>query len=753
MRGVWPEPEKAFAGSWSLERYMKLFIQGILAAVLLAAAPFSRAVDFTHTQASRISSMVGQVLERLHYRQAPFDDAVSEKFLKMYMDTLDYNHLVFLKSDADEFEAVYGKKLDDMLVPQKGNPDAAAGFKIFDRYLERLSERTKLVNKLLEEKFDFTQDDSIVANRHKADFPKDEKEAAELWRGRVKYELLSARLGKETEEEAKKRIAKRYDRLEKTMREFDSEEILQTFLDSLTHVYDPHSDYMGPTEAQEFDIKHISLSLSGIGATLQWDDGYTKIVSMVPGGPAALSKKLHPNDRIVAVQQEKGEAVDVVEMRLNKVVQLIRGKRNTSVTLTIIPADSTAGTARQQVTIVRDEIKLKDMFAKARIYDHKTADGKVERLGFIDLPQFYDNCADHVESLIGRLKKENVDGIVLDLRHNGGGILEESVNLVGLFIEKGPVVQVRDSGEPKARVYQDNDSKVAWKGPLVVLTGKLSASASEITAAALQDYGRALIVGDQTTHGKGTVQQVLNLERLMRGDPVPTPGNIKVTVSKFYRVAGGTTQKAGVTPDIVLPSVYDYLDIGETSLENALEADKIPAAKYNALNEVKPYVTELEKNSKERIAKSKDFAYLMEDIALVKKGQEDKTISLNEAKRISERDAQKAREEARKKERAARPPSPDKAWVVDLETVEKNKPLAIWNPKKEAEAEAKLTAKPADADPDEEADPEADVVYDAQLTESLNILRDYAHLVTGTPVERAADSVALKQPKAETATP
>jgi carboxyl-terminal processing protease len=238
-----------------------------------------------------------------------------------------------------------------------------------------LGERNAFTAKILKEKFDFTTDETILANRHKADFPKDEKEAEQLWRGRIKFELLAARMGKETEADAIKRIGKRYDRLEKTMREFDSEEILQTYLDSLSHVYDPHSDYMGPTEAQEFDIKHISLTLSGIGATLQWDDGYTKIVSMVPGGPAAKSKLLKPNDRIVAVAQGDGEAVDVVEMRLNKVVQMIRGKRGTPVTLTVIPADSSDGTARKTFTIIRDEIKLKDQMAKARVYEHKTEAG------------------------------------------------------------------------------------------------------------------------------------------------------------------------------------------------------------------------------------------------------------------------------------------------------------------------------------------------------------------------------------------
>lgn len=729
---------------------MKLLFRGTLLALLVASASLTQAVEFTRSQAGRIAHAVGQVMEKLHYRQAPLDDSVSQKFLRNYLDTLDYNHLVFLQSDIDEFEQKYGDRLDDLIAPRPGRaPDATPAYNIFDRYLIRLGERTVMVTNLLNDKFDFTKDESILANRHKAEWPKDAAEAEQLWRGRVKFELLSARLGKETQDDAKKRIAKRYDRLEKTMREFDSEEILQTYLDSLSHVYDPHSDYMGPTEAQEFDIKHISLTLSGIGATLQWDDGYTKIVSMIPGGPAATSKQLKPNDRIVAVAQGNGESVDVVEMRLNKVVQLIRGKQGTVVHLTVIPADSTDGSARKEVILVRDEIKLKDQFAKGRVYEHKLPNGKTEKLGFIDLPQFYDNCSEHVETIIQRMKKENIEGLILDLRHNGGGILEESVNLVGLFIDRGPVVQVRDS-DKHTKVYKDTDSKVAWSGPLVVLTGRLSASASEITAAALQDYGRALIVGDQSTHGKGTVQQVLDLERVIRPDPVPSPGKVKVTVSKFYRVAGSTTQKQGVTPDIILPSVYDYLDIGEASLDNALEADNISPADYKTMGLVKPYVAELEKNSKERVAHSKDFAYLLEDIAEVKKNKEEKTVSLNEKKRIAERDAQKARVEARKKERAARKDPTDKAWVVDLETIEKNKPLAVYTAKK-SEEEQQLIAKPK-ADPDEEAEEEDDTIYDAQLTEGINILNDYVLASKGIAV-RPNDNVALKKSEQATATP
>lgn len=300
-------------------------------------------------------------------------------------------------------------------------------------------------------------------------------------------------------------------------------------------------------------------------------------------------------------------------------------------------------------------------------------------------------------------------------------------------------------------VYADNDASVAWDGPLIVLVGRLSASASEITAAALQDYGRAVIIGDQSTHGKGTVQQVLDLARLMDRDPIPTPGKVKVTVSKFYRVAGGTTQKQGVTPDIILPSVYDYLDIGEGALENALEADNIPPAKYEAVGSVKQYVAELDKSSKDRIAKSKDFSYVLEDIAEVKKRKEDKMVSLNEKVRIAERDEQKGRTEARKKERSARPAPTDKAWVVDLEAAEKNKPLVVYTGKK-SEEEMALIATKANPDPDDEsATDEEEMAYDPQLIESLHILSDYSRLMA-SKVAKPAESVALKKNEPKTAT-
>ncbi|HYE30202.1 MAG TPA: carboxy terminal-processing peptidase, partial [Methylomirabilota bacterium] len=484
-----------------------------------------------------------------------------------------------------------------------------------------------------------------------------------------------------------------------------------------------------------------SLSLSGIGATLEWDDGYTKIKSLVPGGPADLSKQLKPGDKIVSVAQGSGEPVDVVEMRLNKVVELIRGKRGTEVRLTVIPAK--APDTKKVITITRDEIKLQEQYAKARVVEQVGADGKTHRLGVITLPQFYDDCSAHVEKLIGRLKKENIDGLVLDLRKNGGGILDEAISLTGLFIKKGPVVQVKDSRK-QIQVMKDDNSKIAYDGPLVVMTSRLSASASEIVAAALQDYGRALVIGDQATHGKGTVQTVLGLDSFIRKDDVPNPGKLKLTVSKFYRVEGGTTQREGVTPDIVLPSVYDYLELGESSIENALPADRINPVSHERVGKVtSAWEQELQSKSRERIKEDRDFEYLFEDIAQVKKQQADKTVSLNEQKRLAEKEEQKAKMEARKKERAARKVEGEKVFELTLEMVDKNgamQQVAALNAKQDDNLAATKVETPDDPSALEEED-ESGNAPDPHLNEGLHILSDYAALLASSE-RRLADTAA-----------
>jgi carboxyl-terminal processing protease len=715
---------------------MNRILHGLLALTTLAqATTFSALNDL---QAGRVAAIVGQILEGHHFRRARLDDVASAGFLTNYLNALDYNHMIFLQSDIDGFKAKYGTKLDDSI--KSGSVSAA--FQIFDLYMERLEERNILVQKLLKQEFDFTEDDSYIVARNKEPWPKDDAEAAKLWRARVKFELLSGRLAKEKPEETLGLISRRYTRLEKTMRELKREDILQLYLTSLAHVYDPHSDYMSPSEAANFDIQHISLSLTGIGAQLVQEDGYTKIKDLIPGGPAALSKQLRPSDKIVAVAQGSGEPVDVVEMPLRDVVELIRGKKGSEVRLTIVPAKSPD--SKKVISLVRDEIQFKEQFAKARVFDYTDAGGVAQKIGVVTLPQFYDNCASHVETLIDRLKKENITALLLDLRRNGGGILDEAVQLTGLFIKKGPVVQVKEPRK-EPHVLNDSDSKVAWDGPLVVAVGKLSASASEIVAGALQDYGRAVIVGDQSTHGKGTVQQVLALETVVPKGLVDDPGKLKMTVSKFYRVSGSTTQKQGVTPDIILPSIYDYLDIGEAALENCLPADQTAPASYSSLDMVKPYLSELQTASKVRQSQSKDFAYLLEDIEQVKKRKDEKSISLNEKNRIAERDEDKARAEKRKKERADRTKPTSHIFELDLDMAMANTPLKPFNPN-EAKEEADLaqatpaTGDAADAD-SEDLEAEADPLVDPHLDEAIEITRHYLTLL----VKGSKPDVALKK--------
>lgn len=438
-----------------------------------------------------------------------------------------------------------------------------------------------------------------------------------------------------------------------------------------------------------------------------------------------MSKQLKPNDRIIAVAQGNGEPVDCVEMKLRKVVEMIRGPAGTEVRLTVVPASSPGGSVRKIVTLIRDEIKIAEQYAKAKVIDHPDENGQVRRLGLITLPQFYDNCARDVEKLLVRLQKENVSGVILDLRRNGGGLLDEAIALTGLFIRKGPVVQVRDNRKPN-QVFVDDDDKVAYDGPLVVLVGHLSASASEITAAALQDYGRALIVGDQSTHGKGTVQSVLSLDRFLASPSVPNPGNLKLTVSKFYRIAGGTTQKRGVAPDILLPSLYDYMEIGEDHLPNCLPADETTPLEYERLDRVRSFLSELQRRSLDRTKHSQDFAWLGEDIERLKKQREDKTVSLNEAQHLKEQGEEMMRTEGRQKLRAQRPPTGEKVFEVNLDIVDQNKPIVALSGVKQKESD-RLAAVP-DSDAPEDASEEDSVVRDFRLEETLSILNDYVAL-------------------------
>jgi carboxyl-terminal processing protease len=474
-------------------------------------------------------------------------------------------------------------------------------------------------------------------------------------------------------DEIVKKLARRYQRVLRNLKQFEADEVLEFWLDALGHAYDPHTDYMGKRELEQFAMS-MNLRLFGIGATLASEDGYTVIKEIRPGTPAENSKQLKVNDKIVGVAQGKSDFADVVDEKLSKVVEQIRGPKGSEVRLAVIPAGADSS-QRKVISIIRDEIKLEDAEAKAKLVEMPLPNGKTRRVGVIDLPSFYANFSvasvqgsgktttGDVAQLIKKLTSEGAEGLILDLRRNGGGSLEEAINLTGLFIKSGPVVQVR-SFDGGVKVDEDNDDNIAYDGPLIVLTSRFSASASEIVAAALQDYGRALIVGDISTHGKGTVQTVQELGQYLRS--VTNPGAVKTTIRKFYRASGGSTQLKGVTPDIVLPGVNNYAEVGEASLDNALAWDTIEPAPIEKVNRVEPYKIELEHRSTDRVAHDRNFDYVREDVAKYREALAKKSVSLNEAVRRREMDADKARLEARKKEIASRHEAQPTTYSITL---------------------------------------------------------------------------------------
>ena len=562
---------------------------------------------------------------------------------------------------------------------------------------------------------------------------------------------------KTDDEEIVETLSHRYHRNLRFFEEWNNEDVLEKYLTALAHVYDPHSDYFDRASLEQFSIS-MNLSLFGIGAELVSEDGYCKIRRLLPGGPAIKSKLIKENDQIVAVAQSNGPPVDIVDMSLNKAVQLIRGPKGTEVRLTIIPAGAGAST-RTVLSLIRDEIPLEEQAAKAKIIDMPDSHGGTVRLGVIDLPSFYatfeaSNSKDKHEPkstttdvaiLLDKLKRENVAGGILDLRRNGGGSLEEAVKLTGLFIKTGPVVQVRDENET-VQELGDNDPSVLYDGPLVVLTSRFSASASEIVAGALQDYGRALIVGDASTHGKGTVQSVNQLrpyihytDKTMTNDP----GAVKLTIKKFFRPSGTTTQLKGVIPDIVLPSVAnESKDIGESALENPLPGDPIASAKYDHFNLVQPYLPELRKRSSERVAADEEFAFVREDIEQFKKHQADKTVSLNEKQRLTEQEETETRQKARDKERLARPEPPEKVFELTLKlaalpglpppVTRTNATMAKLSAHAETTgpgAGTGSTATAAGEDNPDDAEAASPAAPDEPLVEAEHILEDYISVV------------------------
>ena len=706
------------------------------------------------SDSEQICVSVGRLLEEGHYTHQQLNAEMSQKFLRNYLELLDFSHLFFTQKDVDALTAKYGTALaDDVLL---GNLKPA--YEIYDLYQKRVDERVGKVKELLKQPMDFKTDATVDLRREKAPWPKDEAEADQLWRGRIASELLQEKLSEHPIEPGPQLVGRRYDRIARNVHEEDRDEQVKLYLDSLAQTYDPHSEYLSKADFKNFNIQ-MGLSLVGIGAMLRTEDGYAKIESLVPGGPAQTDGRLKVGDRITAVAQGQSEYVDVRDMRLDKVVEMIRGKKGTRVRLLAIPVNSSDPSQRKNVELVRDEIKLKDQEARADIIIKKDENGNPVKLGWLTLPSFYADMDRHQKSttrdvlaLLRRLKKENIGGLVIDLRRNGGGSLEEAIALTGLFLKSGPIVQTKGSNG-NIVISSDPDAGIAYGGPLIVLTSRQSASASEIFAAALQDYGRAVIVGDKNTFGKGTVQTILPIGRFtsLLGNRSDEDGELKLTIQKFYRVAGGSTQLHGVASDIVLPTLTDLPEFGEGALKNCLNYDEVPKASFTKWSGPL-FMEELKRRSSERVQQNPEFHYVTEDMERLRQKLDQNRVSLNEDVRRKELQDDKARKETRTKERLARHEEEPNIYRVTLDNVDKPNLQLIMYPGKlaEAKANAGATKVSPEAAPDDDtdtigaADDTKEPAVDPERDEALNILADLVDLSHGpktasTNVKKDAD--------------
>ena len=660
-----------------IPRSLHIIAAGLVA--LTAFAPASRA----DTDFGQVAIYVARMLENTHYSHKDFDNEMSSKLLDNYLDFLDPRHNLFTQEDVDAFRKEYKETLDDYVMLR----DISPAIKIYDLYKQRVKERVAFVKKLLETtKFTFDSNRTVDLKREKLPWPKDLAASDLLWKDLIESELLqehmideakaaatakkAAEKAKKAEEAAKKgdtakkeeapakadvakkedkepeekpeqRVLKDYERLVENIEGNNNEEIVNFFLSSLATAYDPHTEYMSTSEMENFNIQ-MKHQLFGIGALLGLKDDVAEIQGIVVGGPADKEGELKLNDKIVGVAQGNYEWVSTKNLRLNKIVEMIRGKQGTTVNLKVVPADDP--TVTKEISIVRGEVSLKDKLANAELVQTPAAQGKAMKVGWIYLSSFYADMQEgkvsttaDVERLLRRLIKENIDGLVLDLRGNGGGSLEEAIRLTGLFIPAGPVVQVKD-WKDDITYRECTNQRPLYDGPMIVLTDKASASASEILAAALQDYRRAVIIGDKSTYGKGTVQTIQEVEKIMPFFADKSrAGSLKVTIQKFYRIAGGSTQLKGVVPDLQLPSLRDAMDFGEGSSKNALPYDEIPALPYSMFRKDPFPVAELKSRLESRVKSNPDFVYLADESARLKKRLERDTVSLNEKTREQER--------------------------------------------------------------------------------------------------------------------
>ncbi|AXF64305.1 MULTISPECIES: carboxy terminal-processing peptidase [unclassified Leclercia] len=607
------------------------------------------------TQHATVSERVTSRFTRSHYRQFDLDEAFSTKIFDRYLNLLDYSHNVLLASDVEQFAKKQTQVGDEL---RSGKLDLF--YDLYNLSQKRRFERYQYALKVLERPMDFTGNDTFNLDRSKSPWPKDEAELNQLWDSKVKYDELSLKLTGKDEKEIRETLTRRYKFAIRRLAQTNSEDVFSLAMTAFAHEIDPHTNYLSPRNTEQFNTE-MSLSLEGIGAVLQMDDDYTVINSMVAGGPAAKSKAINVGDRIVGVGQVGQSMVDVIGWRLDDVVALIKGPKGSKVRLEILPAGK--GTKTRIVTLTRERIRLEDRAVKMSV---KTV-GK-DKVGVLDIPGFYVGLTDDVKVQLQKLEKQNVKSVIIDLRTNGGGALTEAVSLSGLFIPSGPVVQVRDNNG-KVREDADTDGVVYYKGPLVVLVDRFSASASEIFAAAMQDYGRALIVGEPT-FGKGTVQQYRSLNRIydqMLRPEWPALGSVQYTIQKFYRVNGGSTQRKGVTPDIIMPTGTEETETGEKFEDNALPWDSVNAATFVKSGDMTPFGPALLKQHDDRIAKDPEFQYIIKDIARFNALKAKRNIvSLNYAQRLKENEEDDATRLARINDRFKREGKPALKKLDDL---------------------------------------------------------------------------------------
>lgn len=723
-----------------------------VALIAISCTACAQQADF-----NAVGRQMAIMLQNSHFARLPFNAELSQRFLDDYLKDLDFQRLYFTQDEVDGFKLKYGDQLHTLLLNGNSMPAATEIYRAFEK---RVEERVALTEKLLKgADFDFSATESVMLSRKDAPWPKDDKDAAELWRLQIKEAVLSemlrhelvTKLSKEqgkpdpgsADRSPKEKISLRYKRFLNSVKDVDDEEIANYFLSAVARAYDPHTDYMSFREMNRFK-DGMKNELVGIGALLQGEeDGATKIMGIVVGGPADREGTLKLNDRVVAVDTlntgRPEDMIDIMFMKIDKVVDYIRGKQGSAVALKVEPAGGPPGETKILV-IQRDKVEMKDEQASGDVIEMKSENGAPRRIGVITLPSFYADfeegkvrCSVDVERILRRLTDEKIDGLVLDLRGNGGGSLEEVRRMTGFFIDNGPVVQVKNT-LGQVQVKDSDSGKPIYTGPMVVMTDKSSASASEILAGALQDFNRAVIVGDTSTFGKGTVQQPMDIGRML---PLFAARNragfLKVTIQKFYRPSGSSTQMDGVAANVVIPSLADALDMGEEFLDHPLPHDRIrPAGNFKPLDPQALFIPRLKELSQERLNSDKDFSYIIQDVMKAKERLKANQVSLNKTTRekdLAESDTQQKARNLERRARFTKIAEDDKKalsfYKITLDELEKNAELKPYNP---AEQTAEYMRRAKDETADLDQTPKWPTGLDPVKRESLAVIKDLVDL-------------------------